>query len=236
MHFPRSTSASAAVALLALACASTPPAPSHGRGTLYGDLKLVPHAGVVMPDATDSTYGDRRLRDARLFDYSQPGFAVVYLEGGAAPGERADVHIRATDVETRLEPAWVALAAGGAVTVHNDTPEPHTVSCPSLSKVAKLGPGESLELRASVSGANPLFLLDRPQVESGFFAAPGPYAVLTRGARFELRDLQPGRFELHAWHPRLPPLSQPIDVVADQVTHVDLELGVGVSRETSDAR
>ena len=238
MHFARSSrawTAAAAVAVLGAACVSAPPTPTPGMGTLYGDLRLVPHAGVTMPDANDGAYQDRHMRDARIFDYSQPGFAVVYLDSGARPGERVEVTIRASQIETRLEPAWVALAAGGTVVVHNATAEAHTVSCPSLSKVARLAPGDSLELRAAAPGANSLFLLDRPQVESGFFAAPGPYAVLTRDPRFELRDLPPGRFQLHAWHPRLPPLAQPIEVVAGQATRVDLELGVGRSQETSDA-
>jgi len=237
MHFTRSSRAwtAALIAAFGFACASAPPAPTPGTGTLYGELRLVPHAGVTMPDANDSAYQDRHMRDAHIFDYSQPGFAVVYLESGARPGERVDVTIRAGELEPRLEPAWVALAAGGSVAVHNATGEAHTVSCPSLSKVARLAPGESLELRADAPGAHSLFLLDRPQVESGFFAAPGPYAVLTRDPHYELRDLPPGHFQLHAWHPRLPPLARPIDVVAGQTTRVDLELGVGRSQETSDA-
>jgi len=236
MHFARSFRAWSALALIALACASAPPAPTRGRGTLFGVLRLIPHAGVTMPDASDPTYQDRRTRDTRIFDYSQPGFAVVYLEGRAAPGERVEMSIRASDFETRLEPSWLALAAGGTVAVHNTTGEPHTISCPSLSLVARVAPGETLEISAKTSGAHSVFLLDRPQVESGFFAAPGPYAVLTRDPRFELRDLPPGRVELRAWHPRLPPIARSVEVVADQVVRVDLEMGVGRgSEEASDA-
>jgi len=236
MHFARSFRAWSAVALIGLACASAPPAPSHGRGTLFGDLRLVPHAGVTMPDAGDPTYQDPRVRDARIFDYSRPGFAVVYLEGAVAQGERVDLSIRANEFETRLEPRWLALAAGGTVAVHNTTAQVHTVSCPSLGLVARVAPNESLEIRASAPGAHSIFLLDRPQVESGFFAAPGPYAVLTRDPRFELRDLPPGRAELRAWHPRLPPIGRAVEIVADQVVRVDLEMGVGHSaEETSDA-
>jgi hypothetical protein len=236
MHFARSFRAWSVLALIALACASAPPAPSHGRGTLFGDLRLVPHAGVTMPDAGDPTYQDRRMRDTRIVDYSQPGFAVVYLDGQPATGERVDVSIRANDFETRLEPRWLALAAGGTVALHNTTGEAHTVSCPSLSLVARVGPGESLEISAKTAGAHSIFLLDRPQVESGFFAAPGPYAVLTRDPRFELRDLPPGRAELRAWHPRLPPTARAVEVVADSVVRVDLEMGVDRSTpETSDA-
>lgn len=236
MHFARSFGAWCALALIGLACAAAPPAPTHGRGTLFGDLRLVPHPGVTMPDASDPSYQDRRMRDARIVDYSKPGFAVVYLDGATAEGERVDLSIRANEFETRLEPRWLALAAGGTVAVHNTTGEPHTVSCPSLSLVARVAPGESLEVPVKAPGAHSVFLLDRPQVESGFFAAPGPYAVLTRDPRFELRDLPPGRAELHAWHPRLPPIARSVEVVADAVVRVDLEMGVGhPMEETSNA-
>jgi plastocyanin len=229
MHSLRTSRAFCAVALLTLSCASAPPAPAPGRGTVFGELRLVPHAGVTMPTAGGGTYGDPRLRDTKIFDYSRPGFAVVYLESGAASGERVDLAIRANEFETRLEPRWLAVAVGGTVTVKNATSEPHTVSCPSLGRLARLGPGESLELSAAQAGLQSVFLLDRPQVESGFFAAPGPYVVLSQDSRFELRDLPPGKFALHAWHPRLPPVERSVDVVADQSTRIDLEMGVGVA-------
>jgi hypothetical protein len=203
---------------------------------VFGDLRLVPHPGVTMPDASDPSYQDRRMRDARIFDYSQPGFAVVYLEGPAPQGERVDLAIRANAFETRLEPRWLALGAGGMLAVRNATEETHTVSCPSLSLVARIAPGESLEIPVKTAGAHSVFLLDRTQVESGVFAAPGPYSVLTRDPRFELRDVAPGPKQLRAWHPQLPPVARPVDVVADTVTRIDLEMGVGLTpRETSDA-
>ena len=227
MQSSRTRRAWCAAALFALACASAPPAPAPGRGTVFGELRLVPHAGVTMPTQGDGTYGDPRLRDTRIFDYSKPGFAVVYLEGRPAPGERSELSIRASEFDVRLEPRWLAVAVGGKVALKNATNEPHTVSCPSLSLVTQLAPGATLELAATLAGASSVFLLDRPQVEAGFFAAPGPYTVLTQDPRFELRDLPPGRGALHAWHPRLPPVERAVDVVADRTTRVDLEMGVG---------
>jgi hypothetical protein len=236
MHGSRTRRGWWTFALLTLACASAPPAPAPGRGTVFGELRLAPHPGVTMPSANDPSYGDPRLRDARLVDYSRPGFAVVYTDGASARDERVELSIRASQFETRLEPRWVALAVGGTVTVRNATDEPHTVSCPSLGKVARLGAGESIELAASQAGPQSVFLLDRPQVESGFFAAPGPYAVLTQSPYFELRDLPPGTAALHAWHPRLPPLERSVDVIADQSTRVDLVMGVGVADSHGAAR
>lgn len=234
MHVARSFPAWAPIAVaLCLACAAAPPAPTPGRGTVFGDLKLVPREGVHMPDPTDTSYADPRLRDVSLVDYSKPGFAVVWLEGENEPAPRAQTHvtIRENDFDVRLEPAWAAAAAGGTLVLQNATAEAHTVSCPSLGRIEKVGPGETLELALGEAGAHALFLLDRPQVEGGVFAAPGPYAVLGQNGRFELRDVEPGHARLHAFHPRFPPVALPVDVVPDQAVRVDVLMGVGRSQE-----
>jgi plastocyanin len=180
-----------------------------------------------MPAKGGGAYGDRRLADVELVDYARPGFAVVWLDGAAQPAENARLAIRANEFETRLEPAWVAVGAGGTLDLVNTTREAHTVSCPSLGVVRKLEPGQSLALRVPNAGAHSLFLLDRPQVEGGVFAADGPFAVLTNTGRFELRDVAPGPARLHVWHPRFPPVERGVEVLADQTLRVDLEMGVG---------
>jgi hypothetical protein len=179
-----------------------------------------------MPAKGGGAYGDRRLADVELVDYARPGFAVVWLEGSATPAAGARMTLRANEFETRLEPTWAALASGGTLTLFNGTPEAHTVSCPSLALVRRIAPGDSLELRVADAGAHALFLLDRPQIEGGVFAAPGPFAVLTQSGRFELRDVAPGHARLHAFHPRFPPVARGIDVIPDETVRVDLEMGV----------
>jgi len=234
MHLARSFPAWRAISVvLCLACASAPPPPTPGRGTVFGDLRLVPRDGVHLPDPTDTSYADPRLRGVSLVDYSKPGFAVVWLDGDVPPPGRAvsRVTIRENDFEVRLEPAWAAGAAGGTLALQNATAEAHTVSCPSLGRVARVEPGQTLELPLDEAGAHALFLLDRPQVEGGIFVAPGPYAVLGQTGRFELRDVEPGHARLHAFHPRFPPVALPVDVVAGQVTRVDVLMGVGHGQE-----
>ena len=184
-----------------------------------------------MPAKGGGAYGDRRLADVELVDYTRPGFAVVWLEGASAPALGARMTLRATEFETRLEPAWAALASGGTLVLLNATPEAHTVSCPSLALVRRLAPGDSLELRVGEAGAHSIFLLDRPQIEGGVFAAPGPFAVLSQSGRFELRDVAPGHARLHAFHPRFAPVARGIDVIADETVRVDLEMGVGRGEE-----
>jgi plastocyanin len=235
MHLARSFGAWRAIGVvLCVACVGAPPAPTPGRGNVFGDLRLMPREGVHMPDPTDTSYADPRLRDVSLVDYSKPGFAVVWLDGETAP-ERAParVTIRENEFDVRLEPAWVAASAGATLALQNATAEAHTVSCPSLGRVEKIAPGETLQFELGEPGAHALFLLDRPQVEGGIFVAPGPYAVLGRSGRFELRDVAPGRARLHAFHPRFPPVALPVEVVPDQSVRVDVLMGVGRSQEDS---
>jgi hypothetical protein len=97
--------------------------------------------------------------------------------------------------------------------------------------VRRLEPGQALVVKVPDAGAHPLFLLDRPQVEGGVFAATGPFAVLTNKGQFELRDIAPGPVRLHAWHPRFPPIESSVEVVADQTKRVDIEMGVGRGSE-----
>ncbi len=184
-----------------------------------------------MPAKGGGAYSDRRLADVEIVDYARPGFAVVWLDGPAEPTSSARLAIRANEFETRLEPAWAAVAAGGTLDLTNLTREDHTVSCPSLGIVRKLEPGQLLTVRVPETGSHPLFLLDRPQIEGGVFAAGGPFSVLTISGHYELRDVAPGAARLHVWHPRLPPVERRVDVVAGQVQEIDLEMGVGHGSE-----
>ncbi|MEX2208697.1 MAG: carboxypeptidase-like regulatory domain-containing protein [Myxococcota bacterium] len=182
---------------------------------------------MTMPAKGGGAYSDRRLADVELVDYARPGFAVVWLDGAADTSANARLAIRANEFETRLEPTWSAVAAGGTLDLVNITREIHTVSCPSLGIVRRLEPGEALVVEVPEAGAHPLFLLDRPQIEGGVYAANGPFAVLTNKGQFELRDLAPGPVSLHVWHPRFPPVARRVEVVADQTRRIDIEMGVG---------
>ena len=241
----RSASALAlgALGLLALACATAATAPSPGRSTAWGYVKLVPHEGLE-PTGSGGAYGDRRMRDVRLVDYSHPGFAVVYLEaseggtpdtaGNAAAGE-ARLTIRQGAVETKLEPAHLALAAGGSVRVTNTSDAARLLSCREVGLVRSLAPGEVATIPLPRAGAYAFFLLDVPTATSTVFAAPGAFSVVSDSGRFELANVAPGRRHLHAWHPRLPPASRWVDLAPGQVQRLDFEVGVGRGEETETA-
>jgi hypothetical protein len=219
----------AGVALWAvLACAPPPPPIEPGTGSLWGDLKLVPHSGVVLPRAADASYGDPRLADVRLVDYSRPGFAVVYLD---APASRAGakIAIRSTRLGARLEPERAVIGAAGSLAISNQSGTEQIVSCPELQRVRRLAPGETLELAPLAAGELHLHLLGSDGRSATVFASPGPFAVVGDDSRWQLTGLGPGRAILRAWHPRFPPLAREIEVRAGSAQRIDLAMGVDAS-------
>ena len=210
-------------------CAHKPAPPAPDRASAWGYVRLVPHEGLAAPSAGSASYGDRRLADVALVDYSRPGFAVVYVADAApAPaGTPARLAIRDEALGPRLAPAHAALAAGGTLEIRNESAAVRLVSCPAAGVVRRLGAGEALAIPLPSAGEWPVHLLDAPGEPARVFAAPGPFAVASAVGRFELADLPPGRHQLVAWHPRFPPASAAVELAAGRTQRVDLELRVG---------
>lgn len=215
-------------------CAGAPAPPAPGTGQLWGELRLVPHPGATGSGGGGS-YGDRRLRDVRLVDYSQPGFAVVYVDASRPPSGELTVTIRSTRLGVAVEPTEAAVGAAGRIVIENHSGDAHVVSHPVSGAVTPVAPGGRIELAVREPGVQQLFLLDVPAASATIFAAPGPFAVVTPSGRFALSDLAPGMHTVHAWHPRLPPASRRLEIAPDASVRVDLELGVGLSQEATDA-
>ncbi len=218
----------AALLALSLACAGAPSSPAPGRSRVFGTLRLVPHEGVPQQTGGGGSYSSIRLRDAALVDYSTPGFAVVYLAEGTQPGGSVSIAVRDTLVEPRLEPATLAVGAGGRIVLENASATSHIVSYPAARLVRRLEPGARIEIEVPQEGEQGLFLLDVPDAVCTLFAAPGRFSVVSTSGDYELRNLEPGAALLRAWHPRFPPVGRRVEVAPDTSLRVDLEMGVGV--------
>jgi hypothetical protein len=216
------------VALWALlACAPVPPAVEPGTGSLWGELSLVPRAGVVLPAARDRGYADPRLADVRLVDYSQPGFAVVYLDAPASSAS-AQLAIRETRLGARLEPGRAVIGTAGSLEIANLTDSARIVSSPQLGLTRRLAPGERIALAPPGPGELRVHLPGSEPGAAIVFASPGPFAIVARDGQWRLTGVEPGRARLHAWHPRFPPAAREIEIRAGSAQRVDLALGVDV--------
>lgn len=224
-------------AVVALACAGAPSV-SPGKAAAWGFVKLVPRAGTESPSSS-TAYGDRRLREAPRVDYSRPGFAVVFVEADVprSAGPSTELALRPGVVGVRLVPQHAAVAVGDPLVAVNRTDARRILSCPSTGMLKQIEPGESFEFELTVAGEHTFHLLGADAVSATFFAAPGPFSVVSPAGRYELRDLEPGRALLRSWHPRLPPAAQWVDLAAGEVVRQDMEMGVGLGtgvRETDE--
>jgi hypothetical protein len=214
-------------AWLGLACAAGGPgAPAPGTSQARGHVRLVPREGVTPGGHGGGSYGDRRLRDVEFVDYTRPGFAVVYTEAASAPGGELAFAIQDGRVGTRIEPANGAVGAAGRVLVRNESAEAHLLSYPAANLVRNLAPGDELAIPVPRAGEQGVFLLDR-QVSATFFAAPGPFTVVSAAGNFELPGLKPGPLRLRVWHPRFPTAVEDVVLEPDVSLQVDFELGLG---------
>jgi hypothetical protein len=210
-------------------CTAGPPPPSAGKGTLYGRLSLIPHAGVTPGTPGTTVYQDRKLRNIEFVDYGTPEPAVVYVETDrpATPLEAKTLTLEAAPLRSpAFKPPMLAVGAGQPVRVENRDGSARTLSCPEAGFLRTLRPGETAELPRLPKGPLRIFALDVPGAEAGIFVAPGPYALVTRSGAWELRDLEPGEFVLQAWHPRFPPARLPVTVTEGHCTRVELLLRV----------
>lgn len=230
--------ASVCAGALLLACVGAPRLEDPTRSGVYGYLRLVPHAGTAAPataGAPSGAYADRRYADADLVDYSKPGFAVVYLDGGGAgDAERLTLSVRGGAAEVELAPDLGAVAAGGEVVVENRDERPRVVSMPAAGVLRALDPGESLSVPVREPGVLEIFVPDAPAATARVFVAPGPFAAVSESGRFELLEVEPGLRRLRAWHPRFPPSAREIELAPGEVRRVDIELGVGLEGPGAD--
>lgn len=215
------------VAAWLIGCAGSPVVEA-GQSAVWGYLRLIPRAGVERTHA--GAYGDRRLSGLELVDYSQPGFAVVYVTEPDRNSNPLELTILAAASGVRLEPALAAQRANGIVQIHNATASTHTISCPQAGAVAQVSPGGRLEVRLA-EGLHDFFVLDSDDATSRVFAAPGRFDVVSSAGRFEISGVEPGSHWLKAWHPRFPPVSTRLELAPGSVRRVDLEMGVSLGEE-----
>jgi hypothetical protein len=215
-------------ALLAFGCA-TAPAADPDSTVLWGYLRLVPKSGS---QASGGSYGDRRVADVKRVDYSQIQFAVVYVPsaGNAAP-EPAELVIRGSEAGSRIDPRYAATSPAAGIRVSNATSFAHIVSVPSAARLERLAAGESVLIPQLSPGEASVHLLGVPDGEptgpAQVWVSEGVIALVDSSGRYTLRGLDPGRHQVRAWHPRLPPSPvHSVELTRGAARRLDLEIGL----------
>jgi hypothetical protein len=191
-------------ASLALACA-TPiaPAPGSVRG------RLVQPAGAPAPPSEPMAVFLEPL-DA------DPPLAVPAPAPVVRPGEHG------------LAPAALAIAAGGSVRFANDGPIYHRIFSYSEANPFELGTlrrGEEKSVRFARPGVVHLYCSLHPSERAVLFVAPSPYfATFHPPEAYEIPEVPPGRYRLHALGVGLGAKARAVTVRSGETTAVALAL------------
>ncbi|MEM7235491.1 MAG: carboxypeptidase-like regulatory domain-containing protein, partial [Planctomycetota bacterium] len=210
------------------ACTSHPMVkPSSGKGALWGYVELVRRSGVKPPAKNDPVYANSKFKNVELVDYSQPGFAVAYVDGLPSPEGTTKLVIRdAGGGKPEFATPNGVVGVGGRIVLRNEDSLGHVISCSELEFFGRLEPGEEVEIDAGLAGEAKFFVLDRSDDKALVFVAPGPWCAASEDGRWLLNDLPPGDATIQVWHPRLPSAAQTVTVRADEALRVDLSVGV----------
>jgi hypothetical protein len=171
--------------VVALACATpvapvlpAPPAPGSVRGRL------------LVPPGTPATPVEPMLVFLEPLDAASPA---------AGPGP--DGVLLASD--RGLSPAALAVAVDQSVRFANEADLYHRLFSYSESNAFDLGVlrrGESRSLQFHEPGLVRIYCSLHPSERAVVFVAPSPYFATFRPPGFyEIRDVPPGRYRLHAW-------------------------------------
>ena len=185
----------------------------------------MPHEGAPRGCGAGA-YGDRRLRDVRMVDYSKPEASVVFLDTGGRPGGRVELAAEDSIAGARLDPKFAVVGAGGEVAIANRTRGEVVVSVPAAERVERIAAGAEWVVRAERAGPLEIFLLGAEE-PARVWVSPGPWTRPDASGRFALTGLPPGRFTLRAWHPRLPSAAAEVDLRPGETAVVNFEIGVG---------
>jgi hypothetical protein len=152
-----------------------------------------------------------------------PGeYAVVHLTGDALPPVRLPVAPPTMAQKNRMfEPSVLAIPVGGVVSFPNRDPFFHNVFSYSKTRSFDLGrypEGETHEVVFETAGVVPVFCEIHYSMRAYIHVLDTPYfAVSDLSRRFEIPDVEPGRYTLHVWQENLPEITLPVTVADDPV-------------------
>lgn len=138
---------------------------------------------------------------------ARPAYAIVYLVPDGTPAPMAADTGVINQQGLRFVPGLVAIRPGAAIEFRNSDPVLHNVfGPPGLGPGFNLGTYSQAERRWQVfdtPGVYPILCHIHPEMVAYVVVSAGAHMtqVDVRG-QFRFENVPPGRYVLHAWHPR----------------------------------
>jgi len=151
--------------------------------------------------------------------------SVVYLEDAGIVANRGAL-AGVDNHGMSFSPYISVIVAGGRVVFSNSDPFPHNIFSPDNERF-NLG---TVQMKASTAhtfkapGVYSLLCNLHPNMLGYVMVSPSSYFAKTNGkGQFTIKDVPAGKYKITAWAPRLPPITQAVDVTNADAT-VDFAL------------
>jgi hypothetical protein len=223
------------VSLALTGCQTTPP-PAPGMSTLRLSVVAEPKTGVATADTNVSTYDEyggsaaaaKSTGPFEHVDYDALDDIVVWIEPAAASATApVKVDIDPFHPANRLS---AVAGVGGSIIFHNITGNSvnlYSVSDGNDFDLGSVSAGSTVTVNVKSPGLIEVLTDSQKDPLALIYAAPSPQVHLTRaGQTVEFRDLAPGNYHVHSWHPRLPGREITVTLLPDQITNATIKVGV----------
>ena len=199
-----------------------------------GSVKGVVRAKQDLPgevSAASKKYGKRSLKFARKVEYTQFQDFVVYLEptdGRALPKVERSHEVRQKNAT--FIPQVLPVQVGSSVAWPNDDEIFHNVFSVTPGAIFDLGfyRNESKVVRFEQAARVDIFCSIHKEMHCIVLVLDTPWFDKSDGkGLFSIPDVPPGRYQLTAWHQRMPPLIEQVVVPEQGDVELDLVLTVG---------
>jgi plastocyanin len=205
-------------------------------GTIVGQVRAEGKTGVDgMP--TDGAYASRKYKFVEKMDYPAMRDFVVYVEGSfgtnaAPPTNTVEVStMKVAQKSAIFSPHVLPVMVGTTVEWPNFDDIYHNVFSMSDAKQFDLGlyKGNPPDKRVTFDkpGRVDVFCSIHTSMNCIVLVLENPYFASTdEKGDYMIRDVPPGKYELKAWHERLPAAEREITVPTNGEVHVDFVLGI----------
>ena len=155
------------------------------------------------------------------------GAAVVYLDG-AADGAARPVTVDLAINDKEFVPRVVVVPVGSTVRFQNHDPFDHNVfsaSGPNPFDLGQYGRGEARSWTFTSHGLVRIFCNVHPRMVAFVQVLAGRhFTQAAADGSFEIVDVPPGTWAVHAWHERSPPVARTVSVTTAGASGIELQL------------